>query len=88
MVSSELTKFLISIWEKEGIAKDWCDLVILLIYMKDGRFSCKNPNGISLANIESELLAGVIHRRFSCTLISEGGEWNENKLCGNMRSAL
>jgi hypothetical protein len=62
---SQLTKLLHSVWENEQVPHEWCESVIVPIYKKGDRSSCENHRGISLVNVASKLLAGIILRRLS-----------------------
>lgn len=48
VLTSKLIKLLRSIWAKENISKDWCQLGIVRINKRNGSYSCENYGGISL----------------------------------------
>ena len=75
---SELTKLLHSVWHHERVPLEWRESVIIPIYKKGDRSSCENHRGISLVNVASKLLTGILLRRLSnaresCTRENQAG---------------
>ena len=60
-----LTRLLALIWESEEVPSEWCSALIIPVYKKGERTSCENYRGISLVNIASKLLTGIILRRLT-----------------------
>lgn len=67
---SVLTRFLILIWTRDRISKDWYESVIVLIYEKIDRSWRKNHGENSLVSIASKLLMDIILCRLPTTRAS------------------
>ena len=62
-LSIALTRLLALIWESEEVPPEWCSALIIPVYKKGERNSCESHRGISLVNVASKLLTGIILRR-------------------------
>ena len=64
-LSIAITRLLALIRESEEVPSEWCSALIIPVYKKGERTSCENHRGISLVNVASKLLTGIILRRLT-----------------------
>ncbi|KAJ4444686.1 hypothetical protein ANN_06483 [Periplaneta americana] len=65
VLSSEIYKLVLAIWEKEIVPEQWKESIIVLIFKKGDKTNCSNFRGISLLLTSYKILSNILLRRLT-----------------------
>ncbi|KAJ4429975.1 hypothetical protein ANN_22179 [Periplaneta americana] len=65
VLSSEIYKLVLAIWEKEIVPKQWKESIIVPIFKKGDKTNCSNFRGISLLLTSYKILSNIFLRRLT-----------------------
>jgi len=60
-----LTNILQTVWNEERLPKEWTTSTVIPVFKKGARSLCENHRGISLVNVASKVLSGLILHRLT-----------------------